>query len=433
MLLLVWGMRLALIRHAHISNAMKTESQIPRTNQVITRRHFLAGAGTTLAAATLIEPSLIFGAEANSKVNIGVVGCGGRGRWITKLFQEHGGYNIAAVADYFEDRVNQAGQTFNVPENMRFTGLSGYKRMLEQSIDVLVIETAPYFHPIQAADAVSAGKHVYMAKPIAVDVPGCVSVEQSSKTATSKKLCFTVDFQTRANKAYQDAMQVVHSGQLGKVFSVEAEYHCPLYFEQLDKELRKDPKNPEVRLRTWSIDRVLSGDVITEQNIHSLDVASWALNAEPLSAYGTGSRARPYMGDCWDRFAVIYHYPENVFVSFNSHQVGFGCDSIFCRVHCMEGTVETTYAGPVKVSGKEIRTNESSGALYKDGTVVNIATFHDSITKGDYTNPTTAPSVRSNLVTILGRTAAYEKREITWKELIARKEQWKMDLTGLKA
>jgi hypothetical protein len=64
---------------------------------------------------------------------------------------------------------------------------------------------------------------------------------------------------------------------------------------------------------------------------------------------------------------------------------------------------------------------------------VNIATFHDSITKGDYTNPTTAPSVRSNLVTILGRTAAYEKREITWKELIARKEQWKMDLTGLKA
>jgi myo-inositol 2-dehydrogenase / D-chiro-inositol 1-dehydrogenase len=41
--------------------------------------------------------------------------------------------------------------------------------------------------------------------------------------------------------------------------------------------------------------------------------------------------------------------------------------------------------------------------------------------------------VRSNLVTILGRTAAYEKREITWKELMARKEKWEMDLTGLKA
>ncbi len=397
----------------------------------LNRRRFLARTGASILGATFVQPGLVSGADANSKINIGLAGCGGRGRWIAELFKAHGGYNIAAVADYFKDRVDEAGAKLEVPENKRFTGLNAYKRMLDQQIDALVIETAPYFHPRQAEDAVSAGKHEYMAKPIAVDVPGCISVEKSAQRASVQKLCFMVDFQTRANKAYQDAIKSIHSGELGKIIAVQAEYHCPLYFENLDRELRKDPQNPELRLRTWSINRALSGDVITEQNIHSLDVASWALGTEPLSAYGTGSRARNYIGDCWDRFAVIFHYPENLFVSFHSHQVGFGCNDILCRIHCMEGTVETHYAGPVKVHGKEIRTDASSGALYKEGTVANIAAFHRSITTGDYTNATVPPSVRSNLVTILGRTAAYEHRLISWKEMMDRNESFEADLKGL--
>jgi myo-inositol 2-dehydrogenase / D-chiro-inositol 1-dehydrogenase len=416
---------------------MKTNNAEPFTaisqdQPSINRRQFLAGTSASLFAATVITPALVFGAEVNSKIKIGLAGCGGRGKWIAKLFQDHGGYHVAAVADYFQDRVNEAGASLGVPEGRRYTGLNGYKRMLDEPIDALVIETPPYFHPSQAADAVSAGKHVYMAKPIAVDVPGCVSVEKSSKAAADRNLCFLVDFQTRANKAYQEAVRTVHAGELGKIVSVQAEYHCPLYFEQLDGDLRKDPKSPELRLRAWPIDRVLSGDVITEQNIHSLDVASWVLNAEPVSAYGTGSRARDFIGDCWDRFAVIYHYPNDLFVSFTSHQVGYGCDDILCRVHCAEGTVDTHYAGPVKVHGKEIRTDATSGALYKEGAVANIASFHQSITSRDYRNVTVAPSVRSNLVTILGRTAAYEKRVVTWKEIMSRNERLTPDLEGLK-
>jgi predicted dehydrogenase len=53
-------------------------------------------------------------------------------------------------------------------------------------------------------------------------------------------------------------------------------------------------------LRSWGVDRILSGDVITEQNIHTLDVATWFINADPIKAYGTGGRTRPFVGDCWD-------------------------------------------------------------------------------------------------------------------------------------
>jgi hypothetical protein len=75
----------------------------------------------------------------------------------------------------------------------------------------------------------------------------------------------------------------------------------------------------------------------------------------------------------------------------------------------------------------------SVGNLYTDGAVTNIGTFHDNIVKGDHSNPSVAPSVRSNLTTILGRTAAYRGEVVTWDQMMRKKEAFKPDLKGLKA
>ena len=403
------------------------------TTSPLTRRRFIQGTSASVLAFTLLDSKLVRGAEANSKIDIGLIGCGGRGRWIADLFQKNGGYSIVAVADYFQDRVDAAGGQFKVPAERRFTGLSGYKKLLEQKLDAVVIESPPYFHAEQGAAAVEAGKHVYMAKPIGVDVPGCLTVEESGKKATEKKLCFLVDFQTRANKFYQAAVQKVHQGELGKIVLVEANYQCGLMFENLDQALRKDPNNPEVKLRGWSIDRVLSGDIITEQNIHAIDVASWMLDAEPLRAYGTGGRTREFLGNCWDHFAVIFYYPNDLVVSFNSHQSGFGYDDIMCRVYGLKGTADTHYFGDVTVKTSEFHSSDNVGNLYTDGAAANIATFHNNVTRGDYGNSTVPPSVRSNLTTILGRTAAYKNEMVTWKEMMRKHEKLEADLRGLKA
>jgi predicted dehydrogenase len=123
---------------------------------------------------------------------------------------------------------------------------------------------------------VDAGKHVYCAKPIAVDVPGCLTMEQSAARATAKRLCFLVDFQTRANASYQEAIRRVKDGMIGKLVSGEATYICGPTFTGISPILKKDPNNPEVQLRTWGLNRILSGDIITEQNIHALDLAALA-------------------------------------------------------------------------------------------------------------------------------------------------------------
>ena len=399
----------------------------------MTRRHFLAGTGASVLAFTVLKPGLARGAEANSKIDIGMIGCGGRGKWIANLFQKHGGFNFVAVADYFQDHADEAGDKLKVPAANRYTGLSGYRRLLEQKLDAVVIESPPYFHPEHAAAGVEAGKHVYVAKPIAVDVPGCLTIAESGKKATAKKLCFLVDFQTRANKLYQDAVKAVHGGEIGKIISVEANYQCGATWDHMDKLLRNDPKNPEVRLRAWGVDRVLSGDIITEQNIHALDVASWMLDTEPIRAYGTGGRKREFLGDCWDHFAVIFYYPNDIVVSFNSHQSGQGYDDIMCRVYGLKGTADTHYFGNVTVKAQEFHLDGKMGNLYTEGTETNIATFHGSILKGNYANLTVPASVRSNLTTILGRMAAYKNSVVTWDEMMRRKEKFSPDLKGLKA
>jgi predicted dehydrogenase len=408
--------------------AVAHQNPTPSENQ-LTRRRFLADASAAAVTFSVLAPKLVRGEDAPTKVKVGLIGCGGRGQGIAPMFHQHGGFQVVAVADYFEDRTKSAGQKLGVPEAKRFSGLYGYRKLLEENLDAVMIESPPYFHPEHAAAAVEAGKHVYLAKPVAVDVPGCQTIAESGRKASAKRLAFLVDFQTRAMPAFKEAARRIHAGEIGHVRTAEAAYQCSLYFADMDANFRKSAKDGAARLRAWAIDRVLSGDIITEQNIHALDVATWFLDAAPVKAVGSGGRARDFLGDCWDHFALVFTFPGEVILSFSSKQFGSYYDDIMCRVYGLGGSAEAHYSGKIWVRGREDAFEGNSS----DGVAANIATFHKSITQGDWSNPTVAPSVRSNLTTILGRMAAYNKREVTWDEMIKANEKWEFDTRGMKA
>jgi predicted dehydrogenase len=412
---------------------MSLPPRSPDDDSRVSRRQFLADAGATALAATIVSPALVRGAAANSKIDIGIIGCGGRGAWIANLFQKHGGYNVVALADYFQDRVDAAGAKLNVSADRRFTGLSAYKRLLEQKLDAVAIESPPFFHPMQAADSVAAGKHVYLAKPVAVDVPGCLSIEESGKKAAASKLVFLVDFQTRAMPNFIEAMRRVKGGALGTFASGEATYHAEDPF--LEKVDAVKSGTPEGLLRAWGLSREYSGDIITEQNIHTLDVMSWIMGAPPVSASGTGGRKFRTVGTCWDTFTVTYKYANDVGIAFSSRQFdGFGTrpEGIRNRMFGTAGVLETEYGGQVLVRGKDFYNGGKNPDIYEAGAVANIATFHENVSKGEVGNATVPESVRSNLVTILGRNAAYKGTVLTWDELLKSDERLVPDLKGLK-
>ncbi|MGC8644037.1 MAG: Gfo/Idh/MocA family protein, partial [Isosphaeraceae bacterium] len=349
--------------------------------------------------------------------------------WIASLFAKTGRYEFTACADYFPDRAEAFGSRFKIPSSNRFTTLSAYKRLLDTPVDAVVIESPPYFHPEQAAAAVDAGKHVYLAKPMAVDVPGCMTIAEAGKKATAKKLVYLIDFQTRADDTYIETLRRVHQGAIGRIVSAVASY--PWAGTVHDD---RPATTPEERLRLWYQTRALCGDVIVEQDIHALDVAAWFAGADPIKAVGMGSKSTRRYGDIWGHFAVLYTFPDNFQVSFTSQKNVPGApDEIRCLVYGTEGIADTDYGGEVAIRGKRPFKGARMTNLYTTGAQRNIDDFYNAISSGKVDNPTVVPSVRSNLTSILGRTAAYRGKEVTWKELISECECLKPDLRGLKS
>jgi predicted dehydrogenase len=376
----------------------------------------------------MTNASLVRGTAANSKLSVGMIGCGGRGSWLVPLFEKHGGYQIVACADYYQDRVDEFGGKFNIDASRRYTTLSGYKRLLDDDVDVVAVESPPYFHPEHAAAAVAAGKHVYVAKPIAVDVPGCQSIAESGRKATENKRVFLVDFQTRANEFYREAAHRVHRGDLGRIVCALATY--PWGVGNFPA-----PETSEDRLKRWYCYKALSGDFIIEQNIHALDVATWFLDADPVRAVGTGgSRKLRSYGDIYDYFNLTFDFPGGVTLSYMGNQCTPGApNEIACRVYGSQAMVDTNYYSHVRIEGVNPYEGGAIKGLYTSGAETNVKEFHEAVTQGDCSNPTVAPSVRSNLTCVLGRTAAYKGEPVTWKELLAANERLEPDLSGLKS
>ncbi len=409
-----------------------------KSGRRISRRKFMAGAGAAAFSFAAVKAGAVRGTRANSKLRLGMIGCGMRGKDIGERFVGHGGYEIVAAADYFEDRVEEFGEKFSVDKGHRYTTLSCFKKVLEQGVDAVAIESPPYFHPEQAAATIDGGVHVFMAKPCAVDVVGCNIVAEAGKKASANKICFLVDFQTRADALYQEAIKRVHFGDIGRIMYGDANFVTGptwLTWNPIGKCLEEKPNDPEARLRAWGLDKALSGDIITEQAIHAIDVASWILDAEAISAYGTGGLASRKTGNVWDYFAVIYRFPKDIALTFNCKQGGTNdYGGILCKMYGTEGAIETHYGGQVGISGTTPYKGGETSDIYWGGASKNIADFYDNIINSRYGNTTVQAAVRSTLTSILGREAAYKRREMTWDEMIKGNEKLEADfLKDLKA
>src|SRR5208337_2786388 len=98
------------------------------------RRFFLGGALAAGVSTAIWDTSLPAADETaavgkpkplSHKIKLGLIGCGGRGPWLAGLFKQHGGYELHAVADYFDQSAQQAGDRLGVDKARRFSGLEG--------------------------------------------------------------------------------------------------------------------------------------------------------------------------------------------------------------------------------------------------------------------------------------------------------------------
>lgn len=398
----------------------------------VSRRRFIEGA----AAAAVLQPLAIRAQQASPaqrKIKIGLIGAGGRGAWIANLFKQHGGYDFHAVADYFPEVAVKAGAALGVDSSRCFSGLSGFCKVIESGVEAVILQTPPAFFPEHAAAAAAAGLHVFMAKPVAVDVPGCLVVESAAAEATKQQKVFLVDYQMPTDPINIEVVKRIHDPGFGPLQQVQSFGVCSGFSDP--------PRGPnlESRLRglVWVNDINLGCDYIGNYDIHAIDAALWVIGERPVKAYGNSRVGRPNPhGDAHDVCSVVYSYANGVVHNHYGQGLSNSAPSALRVVaHGRNGHAQVDYEKEAYLHGAgELRYKGGPVAnLYTSGAVRNIATFHQQVAGGIFTNDTVRRAIDGCLACILGREAAARGQELTMEQLLKENQKLSVDLTGLKA
>ena len=399
------------------------------------RRQFLGSTAKTMTAGGLLLPTIGWAAEsakgdASEPLKIGVVGCGHRGTMLGRLFRDHGGFSIHAVADYFQEDAEKLGNDLQVDAGRRFSGLSGYKRVIDSGIDAIALETPPGFFPQHATAAVDAGLHVYMAKPVAVDVPGCQLIEAAAKKAAAKKRLFFVDLQMHTDSVNHEVAERVRAGGLGKVSMVSTRgisggHADPPLTSSIASRLRKN---------VWDNDVALSGGHIAVFSIHCIDAAIWVMQQRPTAASSVGrfGRVDPH-GDARDVYSVLFEYGDGLIHEHTGQHLPNGMPGeISCRICGPNGHAMVQYTGEASFAARGEKPFVGEVVkLYPEGARRNVASFHRAIVAAQYDSATVQRALDSTLACILGREAFDRQQELTMKQLIQENRTVELDLRGL--
>ena len=387
----------------------------------LSRRDFVKASAVSAAGLTVVSAKTAFGAEANSALTVGIIGCGGRGNHDGGNFKKHANARITALADPFQDRLDATKNKFSEDSPKTFKGLDSYKELLATDVDAVIITSPPYFHPEHFEAAIDAGKHVYLEKPVATDTFGAGRVQTAGRKAGGS-LTAMVGFQTRFNPAMQEAVKRVHGGAIGKIVCGNANYHSG----GLGPQSKPGMSEREARLRDWLFDIKLSGDILVEQNIHVLDACNWIVQSHPERAYGTGGQTiRTQWGDTWDHYAVTFWYPGGVELVFSSTQyLDLGWGDAGERFNGEKG-VFSSIEGPPRIRGEQAWKAEGESG---DAEALKVKAFYESVASKQYVNEV-EQGVQSTLTSILGRTAAYRKKVVSWQEMLAENERFEVDVS----
>jgi predicted dehydrogenase len=284
----------------------------------LNRRRFIAGMGATgLGILTAGSWSRVLG--ANDRIVMGILGAGGRGRGVMRIFLKNPGVEFAAVCDVYEH---------NIGEGMKIAGDKArstyeYREVLDsKDIQALLIATPDHWHGPMLLDALDAGKDVYLEKPMSHSIKeGTRMVKRTRET----KQIVQIGMQRRSSPAVQEAKKLVDDGTLGDVVLAKAQWHWnrnplpknvelkgKLDWDRFEAPCKnKRPVDP-VRFSVWRNFWDYSGGHCTDQGTHLMDVIQWFLNEgnPPLTAQCHGATYNLIGAEVPDTFCAVYEYPK---------------------------------------------------------------------------------------------------------------------------
>ncbi len=389
------------------------------------RRDFLKSAGA--CGLLIVSPKTAFSYSANSAVRYGLLGCGNRGTSVATSFAKNTAARIVALGDIFPDQLAAGKQHFDqlnatlkqppIDPKLTFHGWNAYQQMAASNeIDAVQISTPPIFHIEHLAGLTAGGKHVYCEKPVGVDVP---QTRRALDIAAQHdgKLSMAVGFQIRSAPPFIELVRRIHAGQIGTVASLRGNYDStPKVYPD-----RGSMGADEKRLRNWLWDRIISGDILLEQNIHVIDICNWVMGTHPVSAIAYKSRKVITFGDISDNYEVIFTYPGGVEFSFTSTQFNVKSFGVSETFYGSLGIAQSPYSGTLGIEGTQPWTWSGNPPATPANNLAESDPMKDrdfigSITSGKLQNQIPA-GVETARTCMMGRRAASLGRTVTWDEI----------------
>ncbi len=362
-------------------------------------------------AAAILPFAAVRGSAANSAVRVGLLGSGGRGSRLAGHVVRAPGAELVALCDLFDDRIERAKQVIPI-ENPRV--YKDFNEMLASDIDAVIIATPPFLHPEHLEAVVRAGKHVYMEKPVAVDVAGCRRVMKAADSARPGQNV-SIGFQQRYGSTYWGARGVLDAGEIGDIRYAEA--HFQKGAVSGNEPVRKRPETMVEKVRDWKFWRDLYGDIIVETYVHSIDVLNWFLgDTHPLKAVGRGGRTIAKAGDMFDHATVAYEYAGGVQATMVGSQITAPFfREVYERFHGAGGAVETARHYWKHYRGRDDTIHvDAERSIDQDS----VEAFIERVAQGKTEN-VGIRGAESTLTAILGQKAMQVGRTVTWEEMMA--------------
>jgi len=220
------------------------------------------------------------------KYKIGIIGYGGFGKFLHYWWEKLPNVEIVAIADPHK----------NFPSQENYVIYRDWKELIQdENIDIISIVTPPGLHTEMACEAMKAGKHVLLEKPVAISEEGALEIIETQKQ-TGKII--TVDHMIRYNPIIQNLIKLGQTGTFGKLRHVVVNNYA------------QDEALPQEH---WFWKKEMSGGIFIEHGVHFFDIVNALGNQRYTEVYGCSESRNENQRD---RVAAMVLYNEGLIANY---------------------------------------------------------------------------------------------------------------------
>lgn len=331
-------------------------------------------------------------AGANERIHVGMIGVGNRGGQLLKAFLQQSDVQVVAICDIYQPHLEKTAAHLED----RAEKFSDFRKLIDHpGLDAVVIATPDHWHAIQAISACSAGKDVYVEKPLSVTIrEGRAMVD----AARRHQRIVQVGTQRRSSNIYRQLMDIVHSGKLGKVTASRAFRLSNMYPDGIG---RRGPTTPpkELDWDLWLGPRPLQAyqDNIAPYRfrwwqLYSSQMANWGAHYLDVMRWATGEQGPASVCAMGGRFAVnddrtIPDTAEAMFEFASGHLALFATFEACGNQALREGELELRGTqGTAYIDGNRLHIVPERGGQFQDPAPrMEPIELHDESSSGDST------------------------------------------------